>query len=191
MIPRRTTYDVCASRSRNLRSFFRGAVLYFGTMAERFARDAQCACAMMEMVGATLRSSAYSQLWNKSTATVIVVDDDASIRRALGRQLQILGFSVLDFQSAEDFLASEVPTGDACLLLDVYMPGMNGIELCRSLAASGRHLPTILISGRDDEQIRQMMRKANPIASLLKPFDEKKLLSAIRKALRSGSSSPS
>ena len=123
-------------------------------------------------------------------ATVIVVDDDTSIRRALRRQLQILGFSVLDFQSAEEFLTSEFPTGDACLLLDVYMPGMTGIELCRSLAASGRRLPTILISGREDEQTRQMMRKAKPIASLLKPFDEKKLLSAIRKALRSGPNSP-
>ena len=121
---------------------------------------------------------------------MIVVDDDASIRRALRRQLQILGFSVLDFHSAEEFLTSEFPMGDACLLLDVYMPGMTGIELCQSLAASGRRLPTILISGRDDEQTRQMMRKANPAASLLKPFDEKKLLSAIRKALRSGSNSP-
>jgi len=129
-------------------------------------------------------------LWNKSTATVIVVDDDTSVRRALRRQLQILGFNVMDFQSAEEFLASESPTGDACLLLDVYMPGMTGIELCRNLSASGRHLPTILISGRDDDQTRQMMRKANPIASLLKPFDEKELLSAIRKALRSGSNSP-
>jgi FixJ family two-component response regulator len=124
-------------------------------------------------------------------ATVIVVDDDTSIRRALRRQLQILGFSVLDFQSAEEFLASEFPTGDACLLLDVYMPGMSGVELCRSLAGSGRHLPTVLISGRDDDQTRQMMRKANPVASLLKPFDEKKLLSAIRKALRKRSSLPS
>ena len=103
---------------------------------------------------------------------MIVVDDDTSIRRALRRQLQILGFSVLDFQSAEEFLASEFPTGDACLLLDVYMPGMSGIDLCRSLAGSGRHLPTVLISGRDDDQTRQMMRKANPVASLLKPFDE-------------------
>ena len=121
---------------------------------------------------------------------MIVVDDDTSIRRALRRQLQILGFSVLDFQSAEEFLASEFPVGEACLLLDVYMPGMSGIELCRSLAASGRILPTVLISGRDDEQTRQMMRKANPVASLLKPFDEKKLLSAIRKALRIASDSP-
>jgi two-component system, chemotaxis family, CheB/CheR fusion protein len=129
-------------------------------------------------------------LWKKLTATVIVVDDDASIRRALRRQLQILGFNVLDFQSAEEFMTSDIPTGDACLLLDVYMPGMSGIELCRSMAESGRHLPTILISGRDDQQTRKMMRSANPIASLLKPFDEKVLIRAIRKALGKGTNLP-
>ena len=125
----------------------------------------------------------YRQLPKKSTATVIVVDDDASIRGALRRQLQILGFNVLDFGSAEDFLTCEIPAGDACLLLDVYMPAMTGIELCRKLTESGRQLPTILISGRDDPQTRKIMREAKPIASLLKPFDEKSLLRAIRKAL--------
>ncbi len=90
-----------------------------------------------------------------------MVDDDASIRRALGMELQVLGFDVLVLQSAEELLASEFPTDNACLLLDVYMPGMSGIELCRNLATSGRHLP-----------------------SLFKPFDQKTLLQAIRKALR-------
>jgi FixJ family two-component response regulator len=122
-------------------------------------------------------------LGKKSPATVIVVDDDASIRGALRRQLQILGFNVLDFGSAEEFLTSEIPAGDSCLLLDVYMPSMNGIELCRKLTESGRCMPTILISGRDDPQTRKMMRDARPVASLLKPFDEKTLLRAIRKAL--------
>lgn len=121
---------------------------------------------------------------------MIVVDDDASIRGALRRQLRILGFDVLDFQNAEEFLTSEVPTGSACLLLDVYMPGMTGFELCREMTASGRCLPTILISGRDDPQTRKMMREAHPIASLLKPFDEKDLLRAIRKALRTPVNSP-
>ena len=89
----------------------------------------------------------------------------------------------MDFGSAEEFLSSEIPNGEACLLLDVYMPAMNGIELCRKLNEAGRHLPTILISGRDDSQTRKMIRDAHPIASLLKPFDEKSLLQAIRKAL--------
>lgn len=114
---------------------------------------------------------------------MIVVDDDASIRRALRRQLQILGFNVLDFGSAEEFLTSEIPSGDVCLLLDVYMPAMTGIELCKKMTESARYLPTILISGRDDAQTRKMMREAKPIASLLKPFDEKSMLRAIRKAL--------
>jgi FixJ family two-component response regulator len=127
--------------------------------------------------------SRYCQLPKKSTATVIVVDDDASIRRALRRQLQILGFNVLDFGSAEEFLTSEIPNGDTCLLLDVYMPGMTGIELCKKMTEAGRPLPTILISGRDDAQTRKLMREAKPIANLLKPFDEESLLSAIRKAL--------
>ena len=126
----------------------------------------------------------------KSTATVIVVDDDASIRRALRRQLQILGFDVLDFGSAEEFLTSEIPTGEACLLLDVYMPAMTGIELCKKMTDSDRCLPTILISGRVDAQTKKLIREAKPIASLIKPFDEKSLLRAIRKALPNQSNLP-
>ena len=129
-----------------------------------------CLRAMTRTIRTIVARSWYRQLLKKSTATVIVVDDDASVRRALRTQLQILGFHVLDFQSAEEFLTSEFPTGDACLLLDVYMPGMNGVELCRSLAASGRHLPTILISGRDDRQTRQMMRDGEPDRELAQTF---------------------
>jgi two-component system response regulator FixJ len=119
-----------------------------------------------------------------STATVILVDDDASIRRALQTQLQILGFKVLVFRGAEEMLSGEFPVSGACLLLDVYMPEMNGLELQRILAASGRQLPTILMTGRDDQHSRQIMREANPMATLFKPFDEMTLLRAIRKALR-------
>jgi len=131
-----------------------------------------------------LHLSWYRYLRNRAAATVIVVDDDASLRRALRRQLQVMGFMVLDFQNAEELLSGDLPIGNACLLLDVYMPGTNGIELCRNLAASKWHLPTILMSGCDDERTRQMMREANPIASLVKPFDEESLLRAIRMALR-------
>jgi FixJ family two-component response regulator len=119
-----------------------------------------------------------------SRATVILVDDDASIRRALETQLRILGFEVVVYRSGEELLASEFPLGGACLLLDIYMPAMNGLELCQVLAASGRHLPTILMTGRDDHQSRNIMRDANPMASIFKPFDETTLLRAIKKALR-------
>jgi len=127
----------------------------------------------------------YPSLQKKrATATLIVVDDDVSIRRALQTQLRILGFNVLVSESAEELLASEIPSENACVLLDVYMPGMTGIELCLDLAASGRHLPTVLMSGRDDQQTRRIMRAVHPIANLFKPFDEETLLRAIRRALR-------
>lgn len=114
---------------------------------------------------------------------MIVVDDDASMRRALGRQLQIAGFNTLVFQSGEELLAGEFSADNTCLLLDVWMPGMNGIELFRNLAAAGRQLPTIVMSGFDDERTMQLMSEAEPIARLFKPFEEKRLLRAIRKAL--------
>jgi FixJ family two-component response regulator len=117
---------------------------------------------------------------------VIVVDDDRSVRRALGRHLQILGFEVLVFQTAGELLARKLPKRDVCLLLDLFLPGMSGIELCRSLAVAGQHLPTILMSGRDDQGTRRLMRVAKPNAILFKPFDEKSLLRAIWKALRNG-----
>ena len=70
---------------------------------------------------------------------------------------------MLVLQSAEELLASEFPTDNACLLL-VYMAGMSGIELCRSLAAAGRQLPTIPMSGINNQQTKQIMREAKPIA---------------------------
>jgi CheY-like chemotaxis protein len=92
-------------------------------------------------------------LFIMSTAkpTVIVVDDDLSMRRALGRQLRHAGFNVLLFESAESLLAGEFSVNNSCLLLDMHMPGMSGVELCRHLAEAGRRLPTVLMTGRDDE----------------------------------------
>jgi two-component system response regulator FixJ len=80
-------------------------------------------------------------------------------------------------------LTNELPVRDACLLLDIYMPGMSGLELRRTLAESGRDLPIILMSGLDDQRTRSMMRESKPHAVLFKPFDEKALLAALRKAL--------
>ncbi|MGH9342208.1 MAG: response regulator transcription factor [Terriglobia bacterium] len=115
--------------------------------------------------------------------TIIVLDDDPFVCRALRTQLEIMGFAVLVFHDAESLLAIDLPREDVCLLADIYMPGMNGVELCRSLAAARRHLPTILMTGRDDEQTMLMMREAKPIAKLFKPFDEQALLRAIRKTI--------
>ena len=131
-----------------------------------------------------MRAVRYRQLPTTPKPTVIVIDDDLYIRRALQMQLQLAGFNVLVFQSGENLLGSDFPTNNACLLLDIYMPGISGVELCRSLAASGRQMPTILMSGLDDEKTRQIMREAKGVASLFKPFDEKALLRTIRMALR-------
>jgi FixJ family two-component response regulator len=115
---------------------------------------------------------------------VIVIDDDASMRRALGNQLQILGFEVLVLENAKELLACELATEDACVLVDVYMPDIDGLELCRRLAGSQPRVPIVLMTGRDDGPTRLVMRQAHAAASLFKPFDERKLLRAIRKALR-------
>ena len=147
-----------------------------------------CPYRLVGRVHALLRRAVrYCQLAITPKPTVIVVDDDLSVCRALRRQLRLAGFNVLVFQSGESLLGSDFPTDNACLLLDVYMPGMNGIELCRSLAAAGRRLPTVLMSASDDELTRRAMSEAKAVASLFKPFDEKVLLGAIRKALRNQS----
>ena len=115
---------------------------------------------------------------------MIVVDDDPSVGRALQLQLEILGFDAVILDCAEKLLAGTTGTENACLLLDVYMPEVNGIELSRRLAEAGVHLPTILMSGRDDKKTRELMRKAKPVACLFKPFDQAALLRAIGKAMR-------
>jgi FixJ family two-component response regulator len=114
---------------------------------------------------------------------VIIVDDDASVRRALRTQLSVAGFSVRVFASAEELLTAKFPTANACLLLDVYMPGMTGIALWEHLAAAGRQMPTVLMSGRSDEETRKLARKAKGAPCLFKPFDQSALLRAIRKAM--------
>ena len=123
-------------------------------------------------------------LSNNRKKTVIVLDDDLFVCRALKTQLEILGFDVLVFHSAEGLLNSEIPTNHACLLADVYLPGLNGAELCRRLLSSGSRLPTILMSGRDDEETAEIMRAAKPIATLFKPFDQMTLMRAVKKATR-------
>jgi FixJ family two-component response regulator len=117
---------------------------------------------------------------------VIVLDDDVSVCRALKTQLEISGFDVRVFHSGAELLANEIPWQHVCLLADVYLPGMGGIELCRHLIATGRYVPTILMSGRDDDETKRIMRDARPIASLFKPFGQASLLRAIRKAVRRG-----
>ena len=120
---------------------------------------------------------------HKPERIVLVVDDDPSLLRALRRLLLAVDLNVVVFDSAEAFLAGAVPAGKVCLLLDIYLPGMSGIDLCKTLAASGTNLPTILMTRRDDEETQKGAREAGALATLYKPFDEEALLDAITRAL--------
>jgi FixJ family two-component response regulator len=119
----------------------------------------------------------------KTKSTVFIVDDDASLLRALQRLLSSFDYDVHTFRSAESFLTHSVPTSKACLLLDIFLPGMSGVDLCARMAASGRCLPTILMTARDDASTRKLTAKAGATAILYKPFDEDVLIDAIARAL--------
>jgi FixJ family two-component response regulator len=115
--------------------------------------------------------------------TVLVVDDDPSVLPALARLIRTAGLKVTTFNRPSALLASEVPTTNACMLVDVHLPEMNGIQLCETLAQSGRGLPAIIITGRNDAETRRLIAQAHPVATLFKPIDERTLLEAIYRAL--------
>jgi CheY-like chemotaxis protein len=116
-------------------------------------------------------------------ATVVVVDDDLSVLRALSRLIKAAGFRVLTFDRPSALLASAIPRANACMVVDMNLPEMSGTELCSVLAASGRGLPAILITGRNDFATQRLIAKVQVVASLFKPVDEGALFDAIARAL--------
>jgi FixJ family two-component response regulator len=114
-------------------------------------------------------------------ATVAVIDDDASVRKALRRLLRAAGMQVQTFATAEDFLGAAERPPD-CLVLDVRLPGLGGLELQRRLAAEGRHVPIVFITGHQDEQARREALAAGAVDFLLKPFEDESLLQAVTRA---------
>lgn len=112
-------------------------------------------------------------------AIVIVVDDDQSIREALDSLLRSTGLKVLTFNSAQDFLQSEKPDCASCLVLDVRMPGLSGLELQREMANSGIHTPIIFITAHGDIPMSVQAMKGGAIEFLTKPFREQDLLDAV------------
>ena len=116
--------------------------------------------------------------------TVFLVDDDASVRRALTRLIKSAGYEVQSFASARDFLdASPSPAGAACLVLDVRMPGLSGIDLQRELGLTNRILPIIFITGYGDVPTTVKAMKAGAVDFLPKPVRDTDLLRAIDQAL--------
>ena len=117
---------------------------------------------------------------------IIVVDDDLSILRALSRLVSGAGFEVRTFDRPSALLNSDLPKAGACLIVDIDLPEMNGVDLCATLAASGCRLPVILITAHTDEETRRLACDANPIALLIKPFGRELLVNSIQSALLAG-----
>jgi FixJ family two-component response regulator len=114
---------------------------------------------------------------------ISIVDDDESVREALWGLVRSVGFAVSTFASAEEFLVSGHFGNADCLILDVCMPGMGGIELQRQLVAGHRDVPVIFITAHEDEGMRAQALKGGAEAVLIKPFSEDALLDAIQAAL--------
>jgi len=117
---------------------------------------------------------------------VYVVDDDESVRRALQRLLRSAGYHAVTFESAEDFIDSTPGGGEGCLILDIRLPGMTGLDLQEKLSASGAKYAVIIMTAHDNPQWRQRAKKAGAVAYLRKPFDEQSLLDAIQLACHEG-----
>lgn len=119
-----------------------------------------------------------------STASkVFLVDDDASVRRALTRLLRSAGYEVKPFASAREFLDNAKDEGPACLVLDIRMPGLSGIDLQRELQATNAILPIIFITGHGDIPTSVKAMKAGAVDFLRKPVKDHDLLKAIEQAL--------
>ena len=114
---------------------------------------------------------------------IAVVDDDASVRSATVDLLASVGFACEAFEAAEDYLQSDAANRTACLILDVRMPGLNGLELQRLMADQGRAVPIIFITSYPNERVRRRAIGAGAICYLSKPCSEKELLDCIRLAL--------
>ncbi len=116
---------------------------------------------------------------------VSIVDDDASLRRSLRNLLISVGFRVATFESAEAFLETADRESTGCLVLDLQMPGMDGLELLRHLAAMDWRIPIIILTAHDNEETHQRSLQAGAVAFLEKPFQSAALLDAVRTALSS------
>jgi FixJ family two-component response regulator len=116
-------------------------------------------------------------------AIVFVIDDDPAICRASARLIQSVGLTVQTFGSAQEFLSSPRPNAPACLVLDVRLPGLSGLDLQRALAEAQVHVPIIFITGHGDIPMSVQAMKAGAVEFLTKPFRDQVLLDAIQDAL--------
>jgi FixJ family two-component response regulator len=117
---------------------------------------------------------------------ISIVDDDQPYRESMRKLMTLLGYTVEAFPSAADFLASRHLPETACLVADVNMPGMTGVELHRHLIAAGHAIPTILVTAYPDEAVRDQALKDGVVCYLSKPVDDDYLERCLRSALQPG-----
>lgn len=120
----------------------------------------------------------------KNNPIVLVVDDDEAVREALASLIRSVGLRVETFSSATAFLRHKVPDAPSCLVLDVRLPGLSGMDLQRELAAANRGVPIIFITGHGDIPMSVRAMKAGAVEFLTKPFRDQDLLDAIQEALK-------
>jgi FixJ family two-component response regulator len=114
---------------------------------------------------------------------VALVDDDVSVLRALQRLLADAGFAVETFASGEAFMAAAPWAGTSCLVLDVALRGLSGVDLVQRVRATGVTIPVIFITAHDDLATRERVEKAKPLACFVKPLDGPALVAAVHRAL--------
>src|SRR3989442_1577512 len=132
----------------------------------------------------TLTRDSEERMGERDRPVVSIVDDDESLRRSLRNLLRSVGFGVETFASAEEFLASAQRENTGCLVLDLRMTGMSGLDLLRHLAAAKVRVPAVVLTAHGDEEIRQRCLGAGAVAFLDKPFRGDALLDAVQTALR-------
>jgi len=119
----------------------------------------------------------------KSCPTIGIVDDEPSVCKALSRLITSAGFDVITYVSAQAFLDDKPSSEPDLLVLDVRMPGMNGLDLQNHLAASGQTIPIVFITAHENDVEKATAMAAGAVAFFQKPLDEKDLLGVIHKAL--------
>ena len=124
----------------------------------------------------------------QTEAAIAVVDDDASVRRALQRLLRSAGFAVDTYATAREFLDAGRWAQTACVVLDIHLPGMSGLELQEHLAVSGAPIPIVFITAHDNTAMHERASRAGAVGYLRKPFDQGTLIEAIGRAIGQDSS---
>ncbi len=153
----------------------------------RLQQVAVCWATAIPLTGAALSPSSLPE-WSLRTrpalGPIAIVDDDKWVLRSLERLVKSAGFKVATFVSAEDFLQASQDSATVCVILDIGLPGMSGLDLQRHLVAENSRIPIIFVSAHDEVEMRTQALAAGAIAFLSKPVKEKALLDAVDSAVK-------